>query len=109
MNKWEPRPSDAISLATIRWFALMMEAKAIEIYGTNPGVYPKIQEVLGKCLSEVSDISPRKTLPIPGIARRDGCRAAKTARRGAWKIDWSSAGPPGSRASSPGAGPLDPR
>ena len=37
-GKWEPKPSDAINLATIRWFALMMEAKAIEIYGTNPAV-----------------------------------------------------------------------
>lgn len=66
MNKWEPQSSDGISLATIRWFALMMEAKAIEIYGTNPAVYPKIQDVLGKCLSEVADISPKKPIAEAG-------------------------------------------
>ena len=66
MNKWEPKANDAINLATIRWFALMMEAKAIEIYGTNPAVYPKIQEVLGKCLSEVAEISPKKDIADSG-------------------------------------------
>ena len=65
-RKWQPAPSDAINLATIRWFALMMEAKAIEIYGTNKAVYPKIQEVLGKCLSEVAKIDVKKDIADPG-------------------------------------------
>ena len=64
MNKWEPQSSDAINLATIRWFALMMEAKAIEIYGTNKTVYPELQKVLGECLTRVARINVQK--PIAG-------------------------------------------
>jgi hypothetical protein len=63
-KKWEPQPNDAINLATIRWFALMIEAKAIEIFGTNPSVYPEIQKVLAKCLGEVASINVEK--PIAG-------------------------------------------
>ena len=65
-RRWDPKPSDAISLATIRWFALMMEAKAIEIFGTNPQVYPKIQEVLGECLAKVAKIDVKKDITDPG-------------------------------------------
>ena len=65
-NKWEPQTSDGINLATIHWFALMMEAKAIEIYGTNPAVYPKIQQVLGECLSKVAAIDVKKPIAAAG-------------------------------------------
>ena len=66
MNKWEPQAGDAISLATIRWFALMMEAKAIEIYGTNKEIYPKIQQVLGECLLKVAAIDVNKEIAGAG-------------------------------------------
>lgn len=65
-NKWLPQPNDAINLATIHWFAIMMEAKAIEIYGTNPAVYPKIEQVLGACLSSVAGINAKKPIADPG-------------------------------------------
>ena len=65
-QKWQPSPGDAINLATIRWFALMVEAKAIEIYGTNPAVYPEIQKVLAKCLGEVASINPETTIAGEG-------------------------------------------
>ena len=63
-KKWEPSPGDAINLATIRWFALMVEAKAIEIYGTDPAVYPELQKVLANCLGEVSSIKAPQ--PVAG-------------------------------------------
>ena len=66
LKKWQPRPSDAINLATIRWFALMIEAKAIEIYGTNSAVYPEIQVVLGNALSAVADIEVKKEIADAG-------------------------------------------
>ena len=66
VGKWQPEPGDAINLATIRWFALMMEAKAIEIYGTNKAVYPKLQEVLGECLSKVAKIDVKKDIADSG-------------------------------------------
>jgi hypothetical protein len=65
-GKWQPEASDAINLATIRWFALMMEAKAIEIYGTNKLVYPKLQEILGECLSKVAKIDVKKEIHDAG-------------------------------------------
>lgn len=65
-KKWQPRPSDAINLATIRWFALMIEGKAIEIYGTNSKVYPDILTVLGNCLSAVEAIKVEKPMAEEG-------------------------------------------
>ena len=65
-RKWEPAPGDAINLATIRWFALMVEAKAIEIYGTNPSVYPELQKVLAKCLGEVAAVNVEKEIAGAG-------------------------------------------
>ena len=61
-QKWQPGADDAINLATIRWFALSIEAKGIEIYGTNPAVYPDIQKVLGECLTAVAGIKVKKSI-----------------------------------------------
>ena len=66
VGKWQPEPGDAINLATIRWFALMIEAKAIEIYGTNPLVYPKIFSVLNDSLNSVAGIDVKKPIADPG-------------------------------------------
>jgi hypothetical protein len=68
VGKWQPGIGDAINLAAIRWFALSIEAKAIEIYGTNPAVYPNMLIVLGNCLSAVSAISVKGEVaePDPG-------------------------------------------
>ncbi|HXT71106.1 MAG TPA: hypothetical protein VN700_15190 [Vicinamibacterales bacterium] len=66
VGKWQPEPGDAINLATIRWFAIMIEAKAIEIYGTNPLVYPKILNVLNDAFTSVSGISVKKPIADPG-------------------------------------------
>jgi hypothetical protein len=62
--KWEPNASDAINLATIRWFALAVEAKAIEIYGTDKTVYPEILAALNKGLSAINTVNVKK--PIAG-------------------------------------------
>ena len=62
--KWQPRADDAINLAAIRWFALSIEAKAIEIYGTNPQVYSDILTALGKGLTAINTVSVKK--PIAG-------------------------------------------
>jgi hypothetical protein len=65
---WKPSTHDAINFATIRWFALAIEAKCIEIYGTYPELYPDIQAALGDSLSAVGGVNPKKPIadPDPG-------------------------------------------
>jgi hypothetical protein len=65
-RRWEPNPSDAINLATVRWFALAIEAKAIEIYGTDRTVYPEILAALNKGLSAINTVNVKKPIADEG-------------------------------------------
>ena len=64
--KWEPHANDAINLATIRWFALAIEAKGIELYGTNPKVYSDILSALGKGLAAINTVGVKKSIAAAG-------------------------------------------
>jgi hypothetical protein len=61
-HKWQPRANDAINLATIRWFALTIEAMAIEVYGTNPAVFSRLEAALRECVGTVAAIDPKRPI-----------------------------------------------
>lgn len=60
LNKWQPHRDDAINLATIRWFALAIEAKGIELYGTNHRAYSNILVALNKGLAAINAVDAKK-------------------------------------------------
>jgi len=57
--KWEGDPTDAMKLAALRWFALMIEGKAISIYATDRDTYPKLEAILRDCMRRLEGVSPR--------------------------------------------------
>ena len=65
-TRWEPHRNDAINLATIRWFSIMIEAKSIELYGTDQNLYPKLEAALKDALSAVVAVKPIKDIAAPG-------------------------------------------
>ena len=66
-QNWSPSPTDATSLAAIRWFACTLEATAIDIYATDRDAYPLVEQVLRHALSQLRD------LPIRNISGDDVC------------------------------------
>ncbi len=63
-SKWQPQATDAINLAAIRWFALTIEARAIEVYATNPAAYSELEALLRRCVRTVASFDPMR--PITG-------------------------------------------
>ena len=53
-RKWEPSPSDAMSLAAFRWFANEIENRAVELYATDRGAYHDIERILRHAVKELS-------------------------------------------------------
>lgn len=64
---WNPSPTDAMSLAALRWFACTLEAFAIDIYATDREAYGRIETVFRKALKDLGDI------PIKEITGDDDC------------------------------------
>jgi len=63
VKKWQANPDDAIKLAALRWFALNIEAAAIQMYATDSSRYAEVEIVLKTCLAGVAGL--RKTLGEP--------------------------------------------
>ena len=55
--KWTPEPSDAIHLATIRWYAVAMERLAIEILVSNRAKFGVLDDVLRRQLVELRAVA----------------------------------------------------
>jgi hypothetical protein len=56
VRKWEPLPTDAISLAAFRWFANSIENHAIALYATRPEVYHHVEAVLRQTLAQLDGL-----------------------------------------------------
>ncbi|HEX5071319.1 MAG TPA: hypothetical protein VFV78_13975 [Vicinamibacterales bacterium] len=54
--KWKADPSDAIKLAALRWFALMAEAQAIQLYATSPANYKAICDIMRDAIKKMEKI-----------------------------------------------------
>ena len=64
-HNWQPRPSDAIDLATLRWYALAMERLAIEIYVSNRGKFGDLDTLLRRQLAELGEMGRDFALTAP--------------------------------------------
>ena len=55
-GRWQAAPNDAIRLAALRWFALTLEQRAIELYATNASTYKEMEHVLRKALHHLDHL-----------------------------------------------------
>jgi hypothetical protein len=55
-SRWQAVPNDAIRLAALRWFALTLEQRAIELYATDQATYHRMEHVLRKALRELDHL-----------------------------------------------------
>ena len=73
---WQAEPDDAIRLAALRWFAIEIERKAIEIYATDKSRYLDLEALLRhtmKKMNIVSDeIAEPEECPIGYVLCKDG-------------------------------------
>jgi hypothetical protein len=69
MRKWEPSASDAVSIATFRWFANQLENDALELYMTDRRHFGHIERVLRRALKEMSNTQQRARVS----EEEDGC------------------------------------
>lgn len=63
---WQPQGNDAINLATYRWYAIQIEAKAIELYGTDPSLWQQIETAMNTGLSALYAIKVKKPIGDDG-------------------------------------------
>lgn len=56
-SRWQAAPDDAIRLAALRWFALTLEQRSIELYATNTETFREMEDVLRKALHHLDDIA----------------------------------------------------
>jgi hypothetical protein len=54
--KWKADPSDAIKLAALRWFALMAETSAIQLYATNPANYGPVCAIMRDTIKQLERV-----------------------------------------------------
>src|ERR1043165_5919889 len=62
-DKWQPSGDDAIKLAALRWFALMIEAEAIQLYATNRVTYSSMEAVLRGTIAALHDVKDKAIPP----------------------------------------------
>ena len=55
-SRWQAAPDDAIRLAALRWFALTLEQRSIELYATNTKTFRKMEHVLRNALHDLDEI-----------------------------------------------------
>ena len=67
-TRWQAAPDDAIRLAALRWFALTLEQRAIELYATNALSYHEMEHVLRKALHHMDELGEKFAL-----AEEDEC------------------------------------
>jgi hypothetical protein len=58
-RKWQPGPDDAIKLAALRWYALMMESAAIQVYATDSSKYSALETIMRNCISQLNSVHPK--------------------------------------------------
>ena len=56
---WQPRPNDAIDLATLRWYAVTIEKLAIEIYVTDRSKFGALDTVLRREVKALTALAAR--------------------------------------------------
>jgi hypothetical protein len=76
---WQARPDDAIRLGAMRWFALEIERKAIEIYATDSSKYPALEKALRDVVrdlnrlgKQVHSLSSDDDCPVGYVLCKDG-------------------------------------
>ena len=52
-RKWEPKPNDAINLATLRWYALTIDRLLLQIYCTDRSKQAGMQAILDNAVKEL--------------------------------------------------------
>lgn len=52
-GKWQPEPSDAVNLATLRWYALTIDRLLLQIYCTDRSKQAAMQAILDKALHDL--------------------------------------------------------
>lgn len=62
-HKWQAGPDDAIKLAALRWYAMMIESIAIQIYATDSSKALVVEGILRDCLTKMNGVRPK---PITG-------------------------------------------
>jgi hypothetical protein len=62
-RKWQPEPDDAIRLAALRWYALTIEAQAIQLYATDSSKYGAVETILRDAVKLMDAVRPS---PIGG-------------------------------------------
>ena len=61
-TRWQAVPNDAIRLAALRWFALTIEKRTIELYATKSSTYHDMEDILRKALHRLDHL--RNTLAV---------------------------------------------
>ena len=55
-RKWQAHPNDAIKLAALRWYALMAETSAIQLYATNPGNFDATAGIMREAIKKMEKV-----------------------------------------------------
>lgn len=55
-RRWQADPNDAIRLAALRWFALEIERRSIEIYATDRKRFTSIENLLRQALRQLQAV-----------------------------------------------------
>ena len=61
-TRWQAAPNDAIRLAALRWFALTLEKRSIELYATNAASYHEMEDILRKALHRLDHLRDKFSL-----------------------------------------------
>ncbi len=72
MSEWtKEQDQPAMTMAAIRWYALSIEKLSTELYVTNPGNFPQLQQALNDALTALEALRAPRASAMTAMSAMD--------------------------------------